>query len=82
LLTGLGPDLAQCLPEAQGTITGGELGIEHEPVLVAQAEQQLTPALGALAKAVLDRQQLLPAAGVGPDQDQDALPFMVEAGVK
>jgi hypothetical protein len=50
----------QRLPEAQGTVAGGQLGIEDEPVLVAQAEQQLTPALGTLAKAVLDRQQLLP----------------------
>ena len=56
----------------------GQLGIENEPVLVAQAEQQLTPALGALAKAILDRQQLLPAAGIGPDQDQQALPLMVK----
>src|SRR3954465_11544738 len=80
LLPGLGPDLVQRLPEAQRSVAGGELGIEHEPVLVTQAEQQLTPALGALAKAVLDGQQLLPAAGVGADQHQQALPLVLEPG--
>src|SRR5947209_5503367 len=80
LLPGLGPDLVQRLPEAQRPVAGGELGIEHEPVLVTQAEQQLTPALGALAKAVLDGQQLLPAAGVGADQHQQALPLVLEPG--
>jgi hypothetical protein len=69
----------QRLPEAQGTVAGGQLGIEDEPVLVAQAEQQLTPALGTLAKAVLDRQQLLAAIGIGPDQDQQALPLSSRA---
>src|SRR5213082_2477721 len=40
----------------------------------------ITPALGALAKAVLDGQQLLPAAGVGADQHQQALPLVLEPG--
>src|SRR4051812_13209200 len=78
LLPGLGPDLVQRLPEAQGPIAGGELGTELQPVLVAQAEQELAPALGALAKAVLDGQQLLAAAGVGADQHQQTLPLVLE----
>src|SRR3954454_6556809 len=78
LLPGLGPDLVQRLPEAQGPVAGGELGIELQPVLVAQAEQELAPALGALAEAVLDRQQLLATLGVGPDQHQQALPLVLE----
>src|SRR3712207_2937277 len=36
------------------------------------------PALGTLAKAVLNGQQLLSAARVGPDQDQEALPLVIE----
>jgi hypothetical protein len=78
LLPGLRPDLVQRLPEAERTIAGGELRVEHEPVLVAQPEQQLAPALGALSKTILDRQQLLPALGVGADENQDALPIMLE----
>ena len=80
MLPGLGPDLVQRLPEAQGTVTGGELGCKREPVLVAQPEQELAPALGALAVAVLDREQLFSAARVGTDQHQQALPVVIEPG--
>jgi hypothetical protein len=69
----------QRLPKAQGPVASSELGRDGEAVLVAQAEQQLAPALGALAVAVLDRQQLLAAVGVGADEDKDALPVAVES---
>src|SRR3954454_1185388 len=78
LLPGLWPDLVQRLPEAERAVAGRQLGIDDQPVLVAQTEQELAPALGALAEAVLDRQQLLATLGVGPDQDQQALPLVVE----
>ena len=77
LLPGRRPDLVQGLPEAQGTIAGGELGSRGETVLVAQPEQQLTPALATFAIAVLDREQLLAAIGSGADEDEDALPVVV-----
>src|SRR3954463_8096787 len=78
LLPGLWPDLVQRLPEAERAVAGRQLGIDDQPVLVAQTEQELAPALGALAEAVLDRQQLLATLGVGPDQDQQALPLVGE----
>jgi hypothetical protein len=74
------PDLPRRLPETERPVAGGELGIDHEAVLVPQANQQLVPRLLALAEAVLDRQELLLAAGVGADQDQDALPLVLEPG--
>ena len=72
LLPGGRPDLARRLPEAEGALAGGKLGVDDQAVLVAQAEQQLVPALLALAEAVVDRQELLLAAGIGADQDQQA----------
>ena len=78
LLLGLGPDLVQRLPEAERPVAGGELGIEREAVLVTATQQQLAPALGARAKTVLDREQLLAAAPVGADQHQQALPLVLE----
>jgi hypothetical protein len=78
LLPRLGPDLVQRLPEPQTTVAGGELGVHLQAVLVAQPEEQLAPTLGALAKAVLDRQQLLVAIGIGADDDQQALAVVVE----
>src|SRR6185503_13661297 len=76
----LGPDLVQSLPEAECPIAGGKPGVEPQAILVPQAEQQLTPALGTLAKAILDRQQLLAPAGIGADQHEQALPLMVQPG--
>jgi hypothetical protein len=70
--------LVQRLPKAERPVAGGEFGIKHEPVLVAQAEQELAPALGALPPAILDREQLLPAARVGADQHQHALALVLE----
>ena len=49
------------------------------PFPSTQADQQLVPALLARAKAVVDRQELLLAARVSADQDQDALPVVLEA---
>src|ERR671920_1015079 len=74
----VGPDLPRRLPEAERTVAGGQLGVEGEAVLVTQADQELVPALLTLAEAVVDRQELLLAAGVGADQDQHALPVVLE----
>lgn len=77
-MAGLGPDLVQRLPEAKRTITGGKFGVQLQAVLITQAEQKLAPALGTLAKPVFDRQQFLPAAGIGADQHQHALPLVLQ----
>jgi hypothetical protein len=79
LLPGGGPDLARRLPEAERAVAGGEPGIDHEAVLVAQPDQQLVPGLLALAETVVDREQLSLAARVGADQDQDAPAVVLEA---
>jgi len=55
LLLGFGPGLVQGLPEAERSVAGSGLGVEPQAILVTQVAQQLTPALGTLAKAVLDR---------------------------
>ena len=80
LLAGFRPDLVEGLPETQGTVAGGEFGVERKAVLVAQPQQELTPALGAFPEAVLDRQQLLAPLRVGADENQDALPILLEPG--
>ena len=74
----LGQIFRRRLPEAERTIADGELGVDDEAVLVAQADQQLVPALLALPEAVVDRQELLLAACVSADQDQDALAVVLE----
>jgi hypothetical protein len=79
LLPGRRPDLVQRLPEAERLVAGGELGRDLQAVLVAQAEQQLAPALRALAVAVLDGQQFLAPIGISADDNEDALPIVVEA---
>src|SRR3954451_6748806 len=66
------PKGSAALVDCERPVAGGKLGIEHQAVLIPQVEQQVTPALGTLAKAVLDRQQLLAPAGVGADQHQQA----------
>ncbi len=78
MVAGLGPDLVQRLPEAERTIAGGEFGIQLQAVLVTQPKQQFAPALGALTKAILDRQQLLAAASIGADQHQHALSLVLQ----
>ena len=77
MLLGPGPDLVQGLPKAERPVAGGKLGVEHQAILVPQAEQQLAPALGALAKTVLDCQQLLAPAGIGTDQHQQTLALVL-----
>ncbi len=79
LLPGFGPDFVQRLPEPQTAVASGELGVDLQAVLVAQPQEELTPTLRTLAKAVLDRQQLLVAVGIGADADQQALAVVVEA---
>ena len=80
LLPDGGPDLSRRLPEAEGAVTGGKLGVDDEAVLVAQPDQQLVPALLALPEAVVERQELLLAARVSADQNQDALAVVLEPG--
>lgn len=69
----------QRFPEAEGTVAGGERRRDREAVPVAQAKEQLAPALRALAVAVLERQELLPAIGVGADEHQHARPVVLQA---
>src|SRR3954451_6444932 len=78
VLPDLWAHLMQRPPEAERTIAGGELRVERETVLVAQPKQEFAPALGALPEAVLDGQQFLAAVHVGTNEDQDALPIMLE----
>jgi hypothetical protein len=68
----------QRLPEAERTVADGELGGDGETVLTAKTQEHLAPTLGAFAVAVLDRQQLLAAVDVSPDEDEDALAVVVE----
>ena len=44
----------------------------------AEVDQDLAPGRGALAVAVGDRQDLLAAELVSADEDQDALPVVIE----
>jgi hypothetical protein len=64
LLAGLGEDVAQGRPEAQWTIAGREDGSLEAPV--AQAPQEIRPAVGRLAVAGFDRDELLRPIGPRP----------------
>jgi len=57
LRAGLRPHVAHGGPEAEGAVTHRDDGRTHAPAL--QVAEQSLPALGALAVAVLDRDQLL-----------------------
>jgi len=59
-------------------VAGRKLGIDRQPVPVPQLDQELVPGLLALPKPIIDRQQFLPAAGVGADQHHDASAFGLE----
>ena len=77
LAAGVGKDLLQRLPEAQSAIADGELGTNREPA-PAQACQQLTPALGALAHPRLEAHEFLASLRRGADEDQNALLLVLQ----
>src|SRR6202042_1956264 len=77
LLTVLGPDLADRLPEAKRAIGDGDLGRRRQtPAL--EIEQQGAPVVSALARAVDKAEQLLLAPRRGADDDQDALRLVLQ----
>ena len=77
LLTGLGPELADRLPEAERAIGDGDLG-RHRQTPALEIEQQGAPVMSALARAVDKAEQLLLALRRGADDDQDALRLVLQ----
>ncbi len=71
------PNLPDRLPETQRSIAGRELGFDRKAIFIAQAYQKLVPALLALAKTVVDRQEFFLAALIGAHQNQDALTIVL-----
>ena len=67
LLAGAAEDLTQRRPEAQGTIAGGQFRGAGEAAAL-EVDQQLAPALRALALPVGKAEHLLAAPFVGADQ--------------
>ena len=65
-------DLLERLPEAERAIADGELGRDRQATGF-QPNQKLPPALGTLAGADLEAEQLLLALGRGADDHQHAL---------
>jgi len=55
-------------------------GSSTSPFWSRSRSRSTAPALGAFPEAVFDRQQLLAPLGVGADEDQDALPLVLEPG--
>ena len=81
LFAGLAVNLTQRLPEAECAITGGELGWRDQAPSL-EIEQQFEPALGALAVAVAQADDVLVADLVGTDDHQQALLVVLEAGLE
>ena len=78
LFAGFSVNLAQRLPEPQGTVADGQFGTGFEaPAL--EIEQQLPPALRALAVAIRQGYNVLVAKRIGADDHQNALFVMVHA---
>ena len=73
-----GEDLLQRLPEAERAVAGGQLGRDGEAARL-EVDQQLPPALRALAHADLEAEQLLLALRGGADQHQHALGLRLHA---
>ena len=72
LMPGRRRDLLQRLPEAERPVAGGQLGRDGQAARL-EVNQQLPPALRALAHADLEADQFLPALRRRPDQHQHAL---------
>src|SRR5438477_8899950 len=75
------PQLAERLPEAKRAVGDGEFGRDRQ-TSVLQIEQQFTPILRALARAVGKAEQLLPALRRRADDDQDALLGVFKTGLQ
>ena len=75
-----GPHLLDRLPEAERAVGDREFGRHRKPAPF-EIEQQLAPALRALAHAVDEADELLLAFGRGADDDQQALRVVLEPGL-
>src|SRR5205085_1161273 len=75
------PQLAERFPEAKRAVGDGEFGRDRQ-TSVLQIEQQFTPILRALARAVGKTEQLLPALRRRADDDQDALLGVFKTGLQ
>ena len=75
------PQFAERLPEAERAVSDGEFGRDRQ-TSVLQIEQQFTPILRALARAVGKAEQLLPALRRRTDDDQDALLSVFKTGLQ
>src|SRR5260370_28411170 len=75
------PQLAERLPEAKRAVGDGEFGRDRQ-TSVLQIEQQFTPILRALARALGKTEQLLPALRRPADDDQDALLGVFKTGLQ
>src|SRR5205814_1583091 len=75
------PQLAERLPEAKRAVGDGEFGRDRQ-TSVLQIEQQFTPILRALARAVGKAEQLLLAFRRRADDDQDALLGVFKTGLQ
>jgi site-specific DNA recombinase len=71
LMPGGRPDLLQRLPEAERPVAGGQLGRDRQAARL-EVDQQLPPALRALAHPDLEAEQFLPALRRRPDEHQHA----------
>ena len=80
LLAGCRPHLAERLPEAERAVGDGKLRRQRQTAAL-QIEQQITPIVCALARAIGEADQLLPAFRRRADDDQDALRLVLEPGL-
>ena len=71
-MTRAGKDLVERLPEAERAVADGQLGRDRQPARL-EVDQQLPPALRALAHADLEADQFLLALRRRADQHQHAL---------
>ena len=80
-MAGAGKDLLKRLPESQRAVTHGQLWW-HPETAGLEVDQQFAPALGALAHADLEAEQLLAAFRRGPDHDQHAFGGRLHPGLQ
>jgi hypothetical protein len=81
LLTGLAVDLAQRRPKAERTVAHDQLR-RNRQALAFEIQEQFQPGLCALPVAVAQADDVLVADLIGPDDHQQALPVMIEAGLE
>lgn len=80
LLTDLGEDLAQRLPEPQGPVADSEHRCPHAAALAVA--EQVGPRLGRLAEPVGQGDELLGAVGADPDDHQQAHLVLLETDLE